>query len=430
MTLKTDEIADDRRRELRTAPELETLLPPLTASERDGLEKDILARGVLSPLIAWNDLLVDGHHRYAVCQKHGLPFSVREITFDDLDAARFWAWQHQESRRNLTAYQRAEIALQFKPRIAAQAKERQRASGGDRKSGPAKSVVATRPQPTESAKTRDELAGIAKIGGRTIDKVEFIAEHADEKTKEKLRSGTATINAEFKRLKKAASQREREAKKQADILIPPDERLRLFTSSVAVARIEAESVDVIVTDPPYPKEFLPVYGDLAKFAQHVLKPGGSLLCMIGQSYLPEIVRQLAATLRYRWTLAYLTPGGQATQLWERKVNTFWKPVLWFTKGDYGGDWIGDVTGSKTNDNDKRHHRWGQSESGMFDLMERFSYPNMTVCDPFLGGGTTGLVALSLGCRFIGCDVDPECVERSRDRLARSMTEEVVHEDAP
>ena len=400
---------------IHPVPELETLLPPLTDTEKAGLEKDILARGVLSALVTWNGILVDGHHRLEICKKHDIPYSIKEISFNNIDEAKYWAWQHQESRRNLTAYQRAEIALKLKPQIAAKAKERQ-----VRK--PADSVVATLPQQNSTTKTRDELADIAKLGSRTIDKVEFLDKNADEKTKEKLRSGDTTINAEFKRLKKEKDQKERELNKRAECLVPLDDRVRLVNCSVAEAaeQIEAESIDFIVTDPPYPKEFLSVYDELAEFAQASLKPGGSLLCMVGQSYLPEIVQKLSKTLNYHWALAYLTPGGQATQLWERKVNTFWKPVLWFTKGEYTGDWIGDVTNSKPNDNDKRHHHWGQSESGMFDLMRKFLYPNRTICDPFLGGGTTGLVALALGCRFIGCDIDLNCIEKSQARFTDWM----------
>ena len=55
------------------------------------------------------------------------------------------------------------------------------------------------------------------------------------------------------------------------------------------------------------------------------------------------------------------------QVFPRKVNTFWKPLLWFTKGDYTREWIGDVCKSQTNDNDKRFHQWGQSLSGMADV---------------------------------------------------------------
>ena len=150
-----------------------------------------------------------------------------------------------------------------------------------------------------------------------------------------------------------------------------------------------------INNPPYPKEFLHIYDDLAVFADHALKPGGSLLVMVGQSYLPDIIEKLSRRLVYHWTAAYLTPGGQAVQVWPKRVNTFWKPLLWFTKGNYAGPWIGDVARSDTNNNEKQHHHWGQSESGMKDILERWSEPGQIVCDPFLGGGTTAVLAMRL-----------------------------------
>ncbi len=180
------------------------------------------------------------------------------------------------------------------------------------------------------------------------------------------------------------------------------------------------SVDVIVTDPPYPREYLPLYEVLARGAAKVLKPGGSMLVMVGHSYLPEILALMTPHMRYQWMVAYLTPGGQSAQLWQRKVNTFWKPVLWFVNGDYEGGWVGDVARSAVNDNDKRFHRWGQSESGMADLLERFTKPGELVLDPFCGAGTTGVAAVAMGRAFIGVDLDENAVSITRARLAEVL----------
>ncbi len=195
-------------------------------------------------------------------------------------------------------------------------------------------------------------------------------------------------------------------------------KLTFHTASAAqlLDILEPNSIDVILTDPPYEREFLPVYEDLAKLAAHALKPGGSLVVMVGQSYLPDVVELMAPHMRYHWTLCYLTPGGQAVQLWQRNVNTFWKPVLWYVKGEYNGKWLGDVARSNVNDNDKRFHHWGQSESGMADLFDRVANQGDVILDPFLGGGTTGVVAVSLGHEFIGADIDPTIVETARQRI--------------
>ena len=182
--------------------------------------------------------------------------------------------------------------------------------------------------------------------------------------------------------------------------------------------VEPGTVDVFITDPPYPFEYLSCYSDLSHTATKLLKPGGLCVAMAGQSYLPAVLEKLGeGGLRYHWTISYLTPGGQSVQLWDRNVNTFWKPVLVHANGTYEGDWFGDVAKSDVNDNDKDHHHWGQSESGMADLIRRVSAPGDLVCDPFLGGGTTAVVAAQLGRRVIGSDIDPNALETARARFA-------------
>lgn len=183
-----------------------------------------------------------------------------------------------------------------------------------------------------------------------------------------------------------------------------------------VPTLEPSSIDAIITDPPYSREYINLYGDLAELAAYVLKPGGSLFAMAGQSYLPDVLSLMTPHLTYHWTLSYLTPGGQSPQIWPRKINTFWKPILWFVNGVYAGDWHGDVIKSAVNDNDKRFHHWGQSESGIGSLVEKFTAPGNVILDPFCGGGTTGKVALDLGRQFIGIDTDAQFVATSMRRF--------------
>jgi len=220
--------------------------------------------------------------------------------------------------------------------------------------------------------------------------------------------------------RKAEEIRAAAVEEEARIVLPDGVDLRHGDFREVLGNFEGK-VDAIITDPPYPAEFLPLFDDLAKFAASALKPGGICAVMVGQSYLPQIVNSLGTHLNYHWTLAYLTPGGQAVQLWQRKVNTFWKPVLIYTNGEYAGEWLGDVTKSDVNDNDKDHHHWGQSESGMADLIGRLSKPGQLVCDPFLGGGTTAVVCHDLGRRFVGCDIDETAVATSTGRFAPQET---------
>ena len=230
----------------------------------------------------------------------------------------------------------------------------------------------------------------------------------------------ATAN-KIKQTRKMQAKAEREEEKTRAMDETPlaSDRYQLIHGKMDLAMdLDPESVDFVITDPPYSKEFLPTYQTLGRVAAHVLKPGGLLIAMVGQFHLPEVIQALTQSLTYHWSIAYLTPGGQSPQIFPRKVNSFWKPVFCFANGEYTGPWFGDVVRSNVNDNDKEHHHWGQSESGMSDLMQRFVKPGTTVLDPCLGGGTTGVVALQLGCRFIGYDVDQQAIATTLHRFGK------------
>jgi DNA modification methylase len=56
---------------------------------------------------------------------------------------------------------------------------------------------------------------------------------------------------------------------------------------------------------------------------------------------------------------------------------------------------------------------------MADLVERLTKPGQLICDPFMGGGTTAIVALAFGRRFVGCDTDEKHVKTARQRIEAS-----------
>ena len=270
---------------------------------------------------------------------------------------------------------------------------------------------------TDSGTTRQDANRWQKVADVPEEEFfEYIAVEDKEIT-------TAGLLAAQKKAKKEAAQQERERAQRdaATRLAESDDRWKLIVGHLSEVDVEDESIDVIITDPPYPQKYLPLFDDLGDFAARKLKVGGSLVCMVGQSYLPQIITSLGSRLSYHWTVAYLTPGGQAVQLWDRKVNTFWKPLLWYVKGAYQGSWVGDVCRSDTNDNDKRYHHWGQSVSGLADVVGRLSAPGDLVCDPFCGGGSTAVASLLGDRRFLGIDIDPSAIELTKGRIGEVLS---------
>ncbi len=401
--------------DLKIDAEFKALIPPLTSDEFQQLEENVLRDGIQDPLKVWKDTLVDGHNRYEIAQRHGLNFTTTELQFGSRDDVIIWIIKNQFGRRNLSAYDRSLLALKLKPFIAAKAKENlvtHTAEGYQRCQKSDNAVV----------DTKKEIAKAAGVSHDTIAKVEKIEQVATPEIKAALKTGELSINAAYKDIKRKEKEekaQERLERKQYELTAEmPADIYKLFQADIqdGLADIADNSVDFIITDPPYPKEYISLYGALSQVAARVLKEGGSLVCMCGQSYLPEVINELTKHLNYHWCMCYLTPGGQSPQLFQKRTNSFWKPLIWLVKGKYTGDWIGDTFKSPVNDNDKRFHEWGQSIGGMLDIVKRFTDPNQIILDPFVGGGTTGVTAVISGRKFIGSDIEESNLITTENRI--------------
>ena len=172
-------------------PEFRDLIPPLNDEELSMLEESIVANGCESPLIVWNGVIVDGHNRHAICQKHNIPFAVTEKEFSSREDAMLWMLRNQLGRRNLNSYQRSDLVLKLEPLMASEAKLRkgQRTDLGQN-SAPG----------SQMGKTSHKLAEMAGVSHDTIKKVKKLNEAADEETKGKLRRGEVTVHKAYTEL--------------------------------------------------------------------------------------------------------------------------------------------------------------------------------------------------------------------------------------
>uniref|UniRef100_A0A6H1ZD78 Putative methyltransferase n=1 Tax=viral metagenome TaxID=1070528 RepID=A0A6H1ZD78_9ZZZZ len=271
---------------------------------------------------------------------------------------------------------------------------------------------------SEMGKTRDKIAESVGMGHSTYQKAEKIIEAAEEnpglfsdlpdKMDEK------SVDAAYKELRRRELAAERSAIAKAAQDLPADDHWTVEAADIRSYQTN-QRFDFIITDPPYPREYLDLYAVLARRALEWLNPSGLLVAMCGQSYLDQIMQMMGEHLEYYWTGCYLTPG-QPKPLRHRQVNTSWKPILIYRLpcATYKGKLFGDVWTSEGND--KEHHKWGQSISGMLALIKQICLPGQTIFDPFCGAGTTGVAALMHGCLFNGIDLDEDNVGITRKRL--------------
>ncbi len=242
-----------------------------------------------------------------------------------------------------------------------------------------------------------------------------------QETYEAVKTGEKTLTQVHKERKEARLEEARKELAQKGQGFAPDARWKVDVGDICTF-VPQGRFDFIITDPPYGREYLELYGLLAEKAHDWLTPGGLVLVMCGQSYLNQIMAMMSAHLDYYWTGAYLTLG-QPTPLRHRQVNTTWKPILIYTLPDceYKGKIFGDVW--RSTGNEKQYHKWGQSVSGMLSIIEQVCLPGQSIFDPFCGAGTTGIAALKRGCIFCGIDISEQSVNIARARLAEEGNDE-------
>ena len=207
-------------------PELAELLPPLSGEQLATLEADLLQNGCYSPVIVNEELvIVDGHNRQSLCEKHGIPYNMAVFAFADLLEAKRWALDTQKGRRNLDKWELGKIALKLKPDIEARARANQAAAGGDKSDKGA--LSATLPKALPPVDTRKELADTVGLGERTMGKVMQIDEHAPAAVKEALDKKELSIHQGYQITKQVEN-------------LPEEQREQAALEAVELAKAKKE----------------------------------------------------------------------------------------------------------------------------------------------------------------------------------------------
>lgn len=155
-------------RNLKISNELKSLIPPLTKEEYELLESSVLTEGCREDLIVWKKgnefVLVDGHNRYSICQKHDISFNTQTKDFTDIEEVKDWMINNQLGKRNVTEEVKSYLrGLQYKneKKITPNIQNLKQNTEGDKLS--------------PSIKTRDKLAEQHKVSAKTIERDEKYA---------------------------------------------------------------------------------------------------------------------------------------------------------------------------------------------------------------------------------------------------------------
>lgn len=269
------------------------------------------------------------------------------------------------------------------------------------------SIIRNAPEPIASALERifDQSTKVALEVGRL--KTEKAVEVA-----ERIQAGASAKEA-WKDVQKEQRNTEKEATRQIQMAVGkvanPLDNVHLHHADFTrwwQHNLDPQSIDIILTDPPYHERYLYLWEHLAEMAATVLKPNGLLIAYSGQSFLPQVFTSVGKHLNYVWTVATYHNRGYS-QIWKTQILNAWKPIIVWTNGDYQPHaWITDFI--KEGEKEKDLHDWAQPLGEAKHLIQLFTQQNQTLLDPMMGSGTIPLAAIQCGnLNVIGIEIEQE-----------------------
>ena len=211
------------------------------------------------------------------------------------------------------------------------------------------------------------------------------------------------------------------------------ERVLLGDSTKRLAEIADASVDLILSDPPYNTRM-------------TAKSGTQLTNFFDDRYSPEEYRMLARTTAqecYRigvWRDALASAGFRLKNVivWDKIIHGLnyqnyvhmHEFLIFAAKGRFspqnkrtGDDQSRDLWRMRRQTRHTRsadfHHVTAKPIALMRRPIEHATVPTDVVCDPFMGSGTTCVVAKMLGRGYIGIELDPRFFSVAAARIANA-----------
>jgi len=144
----------------------------------------------------------------------------------------------------------------------------------------------------------------------------------------------------------------------------------------------------------------------------------------GRCNLLEVAELIGKQLDFRWVIAYLKKRGGSPMLTLRtkRVQAFWRPILWFTKSSYGADGPihPDVIEAGLPERDL--HQWQQDLPGMIRSSSGGRSQETSSWIPSWAPGPQAPRPSACAGGSCGCDTDKEALSVATDRLNEAARE--------
>jgi len=291
------------------------LLPDLPAEEYQFLKADIEDKGVLCAVFQDDKgCTLDGHQRERAANELGIKYPIVVLPGLTEEQKRHLVYSLNVKRRHLTTKQMQTLIEQELLRTPDIANNwLAEILGVDHKTVLAarKRLESTWEIPKlKKLRGKDGKSRAASYGRivantpRELQIAQSVAKHLPPSCNGRM-IDTVTASRHARRLARAEA-RDGRAVKPLSL-----DSIKLFHCPFhkleKVAGIRSGSVDLVLTDIPFGKEFLPQLAELAAFAERVLVKGGLFVTYSGQYYLPQVIAAFGKHLTWRCRLGAATP---------------------------------------------------------------------------------------------------------------------------
>jgi len=407
--------------------ELESLIPPLSNEEFKQLERNILKEGIREPLITWNGILIDGHNRYRIAQKHDMNYETLEKEFDNINLVKEWMIHNQFGRRNLSNYQRSVLALQLEDVFREKAKGNLKLAA--EKTNTPLPILAN-PIEIKSIDTRKEISKVANVSHGTLDKVKVIQANATPEVKARLNTGTMSINEAYKEIKK--EEKIEETRKEKYEIIKQVESIEISNvfngdSINFIDKIDFK-IKCVITDPPYGMNYISnrrtasekdkgisndenldlaieTVNKVFSKLYNKMDENSALFCFIGwkqEKYFIELIEDIGFEVK---NVLIWNKNNHGTGDLIYSFAPKHERIIYATKGkvklNYRHPDVLEGFDIRTN------HPTSKPIDLIKKLIESTTLQNDIVVDPFAGHGSTGIAAKELNRNYWLCELDYE-----------------------
>ncbi|MFA6364702.1 DNA methyltransferase [Methanoregula sp.] len=293
--------------------------PPLTYEDSKFLKESIERDGIQIPLIVWRNgnhlIVLSGSNRLRIAKELGLktvPVIIREFT--SKDAAKLFAISDNLARRHLTTGQRAYLGLQYEELLAGHAG---RPPKGDILPNLAK------------LNARESAAKKAGVSHGSLSAMKTIRDSGDNKLLQSVIDGSKTLHGAVHTIR---SREKSNSKTEKPSRLTDDQWKERVAATTLIEgdcrkemkKIDKASVDVIITDPPYPcigkdygamteEAWLDMMKTVVVECRRVLKPTGSAMFILQPNF-----KNIGAMRLWTWRFVLW-----AAEEWNLVQDAYW-----------------------------------------------------------------------------------------------------------